>query len=361
MVIMNNKENFYIDIKNRAIDIYEQYQYLVKEVLENENDISKYNLKFDLKEDSNLGGKAWSGNYLDNIEVNKGVIDNFFDYFYGFTKIQTDDFLKQLRIDDGGEVSYELIKFDDNGNAKLFDSKVIDYKLAGLLTIFVSRFIITHELGHLLNGHCEYLNSKEKNSVQYISMFEDDNSKNIKDVASLDFRTLEMDADAFAATDNFRNLILLYDKFEDKVDKDLNIKPIELFYWWSFAIRSNFLITQVILNDEEYRPDKKHLPSVARWILILGSIVDIIDKGMYKINYRAGDNKGKLLESLTTGFLFAEKCYNERFYTNYNCLEETINSTDYGHFATAAQINWENLRSELKEFSRLPLYKSNNV
>ncbi|WP_168749259.1 hypothetical protein [Bacillus mojavensis] len=361
---MNNKENFYIDIKNRAMEIYEQYQYLVKEALKDENDTSKYNLKFCLKEDSNLGGKAWSSNYLDNIQVNKGVIDNFFEYFYGFTKMKTDDFMKKLRIDEDEETSYEFIKFDSNGNANLFDSKVIDYKLAGLLTIFVSRFIITHELGHLLNGHCEYINSKEQNSensVQYISMFEEDNSKNIKNVSSLDFRTLEMDADAFAATDNFRNLILLYEKFEEMVDQDLNIKPIELFYWWSFAIRSNFIITQRILSDEEYRLDKKHLPSVARWILILGSVVNIIDEGIYKINYRAGDNKEKLLKSLTTGFLFAENCYNERFYTNYNCLEETINSADYGHYATATQRNWENLRSELKKFSRLLLYKSNNV
>lgn len=356
---MVNKEGFYIDIKNRAKDIYEQYQYLVKEALK--SDTSNYRLEFYLKDDLSLGGKAWSKNNLDNIQINKGVIDNYFDYFYGFTKMQTNDFLEKLHIEDVEEVSYEYIKFDANGNANLFDSKVIDYKLAGLLTVFVSRFIITHELGHLLNGHCEYLNSKEHNEIHYIPMFEKDNSKNIKNVSSLDFRTLEMDADAFAATDNFRNLLLIYEKFEGMVDKDLNIEPIELFYWWSFAIRSNFLITQKILNDEEYRSDKKHLPSVARWVLILSSILSIIDEGLYKINYRTGDNKEKLLEYITKGFLFAEKQYNERFNTNYNSLEETINSTDYSNYVTATQKNWENLRNELSEFSRLPLYKSNNV
>jgi hypothetical protein len=356
---MVNKEDFYIDIKNRAKDIYEQYQYLVIEALK--SDPSSYSLEFYIKEDSSLGGKAWSKNNLDNIQINKGVIDNYFDYFYGFTKMQTDDFLEKLHIEDMEEASYEFIKFDGHGNPNLFDSKVIDYKLAGLLTIFVSRFIITHELGHLLNGHCEYLNSKDQNDMQHIQMFEKDNSKNIKNVSSLDFRTLEMDADAFAATDNFRNLLLIYGKFEDMVDKDLNIEPIELFYWWSFAIRSNFLITQKILNDEEYRPDKKHLPSVARWVLILGSIVSIIDEGLYKINYRTGDNKEKILEYIAKGFLFAEKQYNERFYTNYNCLEETINSTDYSNYVTATQKNWENLRNELSKYSRLLLYKSNNV
>ncbi|WP_276692748.1 hypothetical protein [Exiguobacterium chiriqhucha] len=275
--------------------------------------------------------------------------------------MQTDDFLEKLHIEDVEEVSYEFIKFDGHGNLNFFDSKVIDYKLAGLLTIFVSRFIITHELGHLLNGHCEYLNSKEQNNMQHIQMFEKDKSKNIQNVSSLDFRTLEMDADAFAATDNFKNLLLIYGKFEEMVDKDLNIEPIELFYWWSFAIRSNFLITQNILNDEEYRPDKKHLPSVARWVLILGSIVGIIDEGLYQVRYRSGDNKEKILEYIAKGFSFAEKQYNDRCYTNYNCLEETINNTDYNNYVTSIQKNWENLRIELSKYSRLPLYKSDNI
>ncbi|MFB4211607.1 hypothetical protein ACE1TH_06765 [Shouchella sp. JSM 1781072] len=354
---MVNKKDFYIDIKNRAKNIYEQYQYLVLKSLK--TNTSNYSLEFNIKEDSSLGGKAWFKDNLDNIQINKGVIDNYFDYFYGFTKMQTADFLDKLHIEDMEESSYEFIKFDKHGNPNYFDSKVIDYKLAGLLTIFVSRFIITHELGHLFNGHCEYLNSKDQNDMQHIQMFEKDNSKNIKNVSSLDFRTLEMDADAFAATDNFRNLLLIYGKFEDMVEKDLNIEPIELFYWWSFAIRSNFLITQKILNDEEYSTDKKHLPSVARWVLILGTILNIIDGGVYNIHYRTGDNKEKLLAYIVKGFLFAENQYNERFYTKYSCLEETMNSKDYNNYVTETQNNWEHLRNDLSKYSRLTLYKSN--
>ncbi|MGQ9006136.1 hypothetical protein [Bacillus sp. FSL R5-0523] len=357
---MKNKEDFYVDIKERALNIYEQYQFLMKGIFKNETNISKYKLNFYIKEDANLGGKAWCEKYTDNILIYKGVIDNFFDYFYSFTKMQSKSFLEKLHFnyEDETEVSYELLKFVDNGKANIFDSKIIDIKLAGLLTIFVSRFIITHELGHLLNGHCEFLYSKDKKNIQYISMFEKDKNQTTKTISPLDFRTLEMDADAFAATDNCRNLILLYELFEEKVDSDLNIKPIDLFYWWSFAIRSNFLITQRILNDEEYKVDKTHLPSVARWILILGSMLNIIESDTYKINYRVGDSKEKLLQSFVNGFVYAEKCYNEIFYTNYNCIEETINSEDYVHYASATQRNWENLRSELDIFSRLPLYKS---
>lgn len=359
---MRNKEDFYVDIKNRALAIYEQYQFIMKEISKNKTNIFKYKLNVYLKEDVNLGGKAWSEKFIDNIIINKGVIDNFFDYFYSITKMRSDLLIKQLHFKQEevtDDLSYEMVKFDDNGKANVFDSKVIDTKLAGLLTIFVSRFIITHELGHLLNGHCEFLNSKNKNSIQFISMFEKNNNKKSRSISPLDLRTLEMDADAFAATDNFRNLILLYDLFEERVDSDLNIKPIELFYWWSFAVRSNFLITQRILKDEEYEVDKTHLPSVARWILIIESILDSIENDIYKINYRDGDNKDKLLQSLMSGFSYAERCYNESFYTNYNCIEETINSEDYKQFVTATQKNWKKLSNELDKFSRLPLFINN--
>ena len=275
--------------------------------------------------------------------------------------MQTDDFLEKLYNEDVEELSYELIKFNGDGNPNLFDSKVIDYKLAGLLTIFVSRFIISHELGHLFNGHCEYLNSKEQNNIQPISMFEESNSENTKNLSSLDYRTLEMDADAFAATDSFKHLLSLYNNFEDDVDEGLNIEPIELFYWWSFAIRSNFLITQKILNDEEYKLDKKHLPSVARWLLILGSIFNNIDSGLHKINYRTGDNKEKIEKNIRSGFKFAEKQYNDRFHTNYDCIKETIYNKDYSKYVTEIEKNWEYLRKDLSRYSRLNLYKSNNL
>lgn len=354
-----NREDFYNDIKNRALAIYEQYQYLIKEVIRSEINISKYKLTIHLDEDSNLGGKAWTGNFIDNIHINKGVIDNFFEYFYGYTKNRTEEILVSLNQDmDNMDMSYEYIENKDNGIPLIYDSKIIDYKLAGLLTIMVSRFIITHELGHLLNGHCDYINSKNPKKLNYIPMFEDDKSINVENVSLLDFRTLEMDADSFATTDNIRNLIILYDKFEEKVDKDINIQPIDLFYWWAFSIRSNFIITQRILNDEEYKLEKKHLPSVARWRIILATAIDIVKKDLYKINYREKDNKEKIIEALLSGYIFAERCYNQRFYTNYNTIDETSNSIEYENFSSAVHGNWDILRNDLKIFSRIPLYES---
>lgn len=237
---INMKEAFYEDIKSRAQEIYEQYKYLMKEVLENDPNLIKSQLKIYLKDDSKLGGKAWHENNIDNIEINKGVIDNFFDYFYDFAKKRSENFLKMLSFDvdeiEDRKISYEGLVYDNSGKAKVIDSKAIDLSLASLLNIFVARFILTHELGHLLNGHCGYINAKRNNSVQYIPMFYKDTDGITSIISPLDSRTLEMDADAFAATDNFRNLVLLYNKFEKKVDSKLNIQPINLFYWWSLVL-----------------------------------------------------------------------------------------------------------------------------
>ncbi|WP_223225041.1 hypothetical protein [Bacillus amyloliquefaciens] len=70
---MKNKEDFYVDIKKRALNIYEQYQFLTKKIFKNESSISKYRLNFYIKEDAKLGGKAWCEKYTDNILINKGL------------------------------------------------------------------------------------------------------------------------------------------------------------------------------------------------------------------------------------------------------------------------------------------------
>ncbi|BBO00413.1 hypothetical protein [Sporolactobacillus terrae] len=193
------KEALYKDIENRAQAIYQQYQYLMQKVLKSNTNSTKSQLKFYLIEDERLNGKSGHKNNVDNIGINTGVIDKFFDYFYDFAKKRSEEFIKAMSLGadeiDGEEISYEGIVFDNNGKAKAIDSKVIDVSLASLLNTFVARFILTHELGHLLNGHCEYISAKQSSNMQYIPMFYRDADK-INSVSPLDIRTMEMDADA---------------------------------------------------------------------------------------------------------------------------------------------------------------------
>lgn len=96
--------------------------------------------------------------------------------------------------------------------------------------------------------------------------------------------------------------------------------------------------------------------SVARWLLIVGTIERILDEGLYKIKYRAGDTKEKLFKSIIHGFFNAEKQYNKLSHTDYNCIKETVNSTDYSDYVTALERNWVNLSRKLNIFSRLQFY-----
>ncbi|QRF30607.1 hypothetical protein [Bacillus safensis] len=356
---MRNKEVFYRDIEKRAQTIYEGYQNIMENISRDDMSLSVTQLKFFMKNDGRLGGKAWCKNNIDNIEINTGVINNFFDYFYGFAEELNHKLINELHFKiskgQGEDVSYLLLLQDENKEAIILNNETINYNLASLLTVFVSRFILTHELGHLLNGHCQYLNNN--NDLSYIPMYY--NNRRTNNISPLDIKTMEMDADFFAGTDSFRNLLILYNHFEEKVDPALLIKPIDLFFWWSFAIRSNFLISQHILNDENYSPDRTHLPSVARFALILTSIVESIDGGIYKINYRRGDSEEKLVKKLLDGALYAEEYYNSKFHTEY-AVAETMENEKYLNTVSELENNWDDLRNKLINFSRLPLFERKN-
>ncbi|EDW21201.1 hypothetical protein FO510_10260 [Bacillus pumilus] len=355
---MRNKEVFYSDIQKRAQSIYEGYQDIMKNTSRKDMSLSETQLKFFIKNDGRLGGKAWCKNNIDHIEINTGVISNFFDYFIGFAEELNHKFINDLHFKiskkQGDDVSFLLLLQDENKEGIILNNKTIDYNLASLLTVFVSRFILTHELGHLLNGHCQYLNN---NDLSYIPMYYINRRTN--NIFPLDIKTMEMDADFFAGTDSFRYLLILYNHFEKRVDPALLIKPIDLFFWWSFAIRSNFLISQHILNDEEYSTDRTHLPSVARFVLILTSIVESIDNGIYKINYRSGDSEEKLVKKLLDGAMYAEEYYNSKFHTEY-AMTETMKNEKYVNTVSDLETNWDNLRNKLISFSRLPLFGRKN-
>ena len=78
-------------------------------------------------------------------------------------------------------------------------------------------------------------------------MYYNDNNKSENETEVLDIRTLEMDADAFAATQSMIHLSYLYDHSEKEIEIPY-MEPQDIFYWWAFAIRSHFLICEDTRN-----------------------------------------------------------------------------------------------------------------
>ena len=341
---------FYNDLEKRAYSIYEQYQ--------EEFSINNKELKMKVINSNCYGGRTWSTGESDNIEIYSGTINMCYEYFSAVMRIKTGEIVSIL-LENQKDInekffSYEALFFDDDGNCRLIDSKIRDSRIVGLLIIFCARFVLVHEMGHLFNGHCEYV-KKESSLLSYLPMVLKKKEVINEKITALDYRTMEMDADSFAATDTYKSLIVLYNLFEEKVDSELNIRPIELFYWWSFAIRSQSLITQDLEKNHYYK-EMLNLPSVIRWANISGVFLKCLESRMLKIEYRKGDNEEVLLQQFLNGCQDAERIFNEIKHTEHNWIEEIKNGSLYDEFGRDIHNNWRKLRKKLEHYSRLPLY-----
>ena len=358
---MKNKENIYQDIRNRAESIYERYQSTIEQNRKEGCDYSRTKLHFSIFESMKLGGQSSFQNNIDNIRISSGTIDNFYDYFYEFAKYNTKNLLRIMGLqNDDDENSFEGIGYNEKGEIRSVDSLLFEEDLTVILDIFVSRFILTHEFGHLFNGHCSYLNSIGNGKVQFMPIFNYSSVEQLEYISALDYRTLEYDADAFATTENLKYLIILYTQFEEKVDNSfLHIKAIDLFYWWGFAIRSMFLLMQQLLQDEKSLSERRYFPSIMRW----GSVIFIVDKLInpqsLKIKFRGGDTADKILQKIVDGSIYAEKYFNEKNNDTKNWYVEIQENSEYLKLINEANENWrENMVKKLMPFSRLSLYKA---
>lgn len=340
-----------IDLINRVNSIYEYLQNLVKEYFPYKWYASS--LEFEIKDSKEINGKSWCEKDKDHIEINRGVIELYYDYFAIVMENDKVNFLRCLNItkedDELKKMSYEGV-FYREGQVEVFDSKLVDDGKAKLLEIFVSRFIVLHELGHVLNGHCKLLANKcNVTGLKYIPLFYYENEKLLDEDSALDIRTLEMDADAFAATQSIYHVLFLYKNYESQVK--IRMKPHDVFYWWSFAVRSHFLTCEDQFMDNNYYKKMTHLPSNARWTLIYTSTLEVIDfcdiieqeKKMFK-------------ELITKGAIDAEVKFNCIKYSNYDWVNEIDNNIQYINYRNEVNTNWEKLKIQLQEYARLPLF-----
>ena len=241
-------------------------------------------------------------------------------------------------------------------NYPIIGSDELENQLTSLLTVFVSRFILMHELGHLFNGHCQYLSSLcQSDKMNYFPMFNYGNSKIEGVMSNLDWRTLEYDADSFAITGSFQYLMMLYQDFDNKVDTYIIKEPSDLFYWWGFAIRSEFLLMQKIFSDDN-TPHAHHFPSSLRWITVILTINGILYGEHFKFNYVNHDNAAIILEKIFSGASYAE-----RYFTKVNKIDnclilDTIENHKCEHLEDVEQ-NWKKMLIKLKPFTRLYLYQ----
>lgn len=317
-------------------------------------DRKRKNLKFEfvIKDSEKINGKSGCEADFDYIELNRGVIELYYNYF---ENVLNDRLLSQLKYfgidkseDEMLKMSYEGIVWK-NKEAHIYDSKVLDYKKIYLLDTFVARFIVLHELGHIYNGHCTYLaQNKEEYQADYMPLYMNAMQEKRKtEEECLDIRTLEMDADAFAATQSLLYLFYLYENYEREVDS--SIARNDLFYLWSFAIRSHFLMTEDLFADQMYYKKMTHFPSCARWAMIMTICFELIQK------YVMQDIREEFLVALAKGVKQAELTFNKIKYTNYNWEREITDNQDYINYKDEVDENWKKLKEKVSRYARFPL------
>lgn len=340
------------DLKCRAKEVYEGINIL----LNSENyEVVKRKLVFEIKDDQEINGRSWCTNEEDHIEINIGVIKIYTEYFLKVTNYLNECFYKLLTgIDDEKQLKdfmYEGLIFNDKG-VKIITSKNFAEDRTKLMEIFVSRFILLHEYGHIFDGHCNYL-SDFYGGNDFIKMRYEDEEGVFDDEQKrkLDTRTLEMDADMFATSQSIYHLVFLYLNFDEQV-QCIGMKPIELFYWWAFAIRSQFLVCEDRFADTyKYSERMSHLPSNARWDMIANTVETIIHKCF---NSEVMDIN--TIEKLFfDGVLDAEKIFNEIKCSKYNWINELSGNVKYSYYKKEVNEHWKVLKEQLIKYSRFPL------
>ena len=222
-----------------------------------------------------------------------------------------------------------------------------------MLEIFISRFILLHEFGHIFNGHCKYLAGSSTEKFNFMPMHFNEINEVKRNITALDIRTLEMDADAFAATQGFEHVLFLYKNFSAEVMIQ-NMNLVEVFYWWSFALRSHFLLCEDHFMDNNYDINMKHLPSSARWSLIWGTMDAILHRGQAL----GGLDTEQVYKELTKGAFDAERVFNDIKLTSYGWLNEIAENKKFRDYSIAVNRNWDILKSRIEGVSRLFLYEA---
>jgi hypothetical protein len=349
------------------------FLYIYKQITENlydaaisapSNKNKKYNtkgLKFNYIEVDELNACVWIDDDYDNMRINTGTVSILYAFFYTVFS-NTSMFVK---IGDANGESNNLVigSFNPNNVSVCFSGAPKDENrrtIANLVSLMACRYVCMHELGHLLNGHSYLLNNLY--GTQQIEMILKNIAglfkEKVKLKYALDRRTLEMDADSFAATNGINNIIEIYQAREEtNFYFDLLENPFQIFELWTFAVHSIFMLFESY-SSSSYDKTGFYLPNEAREMLNLSAAqktIDVmIDRGYFKCSITEKEN---IMNHFYKGIREAEIFFNTTFKTNYDFIGQGINDSRFIDYADEVLDHWnKNLRNKLEKYSRAILY-----
>ncbi len=234
-------------------------------------------------------------------------------------------------------------------NTKVFESFLPQDPIRGSFSMMLSwlaiNYLVHHEIGHIIRGHCGYYKSiSYKQHWSELELKQFDNP--------FHFQTMEMDADSFAvnyaflSTDNVAQA-----KADGKtIDYPWNLiyTDIEIFFhYWTFAIYSFHRLCNIEHFNEEETNQLSHPPPSVRISLMMNNILSIMEKrNMPKIESMSN----MLVKTIVEAELaFSKITYEENkpdiFFSNH------VLSTNY---TEKLMRNWNNVLPLIKPFAIAP-------
>ncbi|MEA4821586.1 MAG: hypothetical protein VB122_05085 [Erysipelotrichales bacterium] len=334
------------------------------------NKNKEYNTKgldFYFINDNSINACVCIEDNLDKMYVNTGTITNIYSLFYSA-------FSNCYMFQEIGDAKKETQKnvdayFDFNSKQILLTGQPKDNSrriIAEYVSQLAIRYICAHELGHLFNGHAYLL--KQLYGTPKVEMIPKYDLSKISDNKimeyALDRRTLEMDADAFAASASIVNLIGIYkEQVNFKYILDLLESPLQIFELWAFAVHNVFMLFELSISSE-YSKESFYLPNLAREALNISAadttLREQIKRGYFSCTKNEYDN---ILKCFASGIQKAEKFFKSYNKTNFDFFSFASNlDKNYVEFTKEVNNHWDkSLKNRLKKYSRAILYDPNGM
>lgn len=322
-----------------------------------------YEMEFSFKVSEDINGCVEFYKNIDYITINTGTIAEIHKMFTLY--MCNPNIYDHIGSTEKCKVIFSRnfkYSFDKNNKQLKFNYEINDdirRRTHLILSVWSTRFIIEHELGHILNGHTKFARDK---GFKFHMTTEDQNKKHDKDMA-LNIATCEMDADAFAITAIMASMLIMYEEYYIE-DKHLVIKECiqnrkEIFRLCGFSFASLFFLLhrnyKLNKNNNDYM-----LEPLFRCIVNYGAGCNFIDEHVKNNPNTFKNITIDLIKKLFfKGMIDAQEAFNFIYNENLDFktyLNQQEHSRQYNLYKEIKNT-WKQLYNDLNIYARIKLYK----
>jgi len=286
----------------------------------------------------NIGTYFLLLDFFNKVFAKKGLLESFGDSL----QESEDEIDLSIRLNSG------TIIFDPTVKEKVPNDPSRQFWASFCHTLSM-HFLVYHELGHILRGHCGLIGSLNGNEPILEALSNKELQKlRYNGIDALFMQTCEMDADSFATNRSFN----MFGMFMQNSGQDHPIKT-SVPNWdsfitiWTFAI---YVLHRFYGFDNpaetNYR-EGTHPPPTQRLIMIMGNIHSIFEGRFSR------EQVNRDFPTVLKGFELANQCFSaSNFFSNgLGSIYETTKNIELFNNREELFKNWNNVKPRVQPFS----------